>query len=361
MYLENLHGKNFRNFSDLDLKIEPGLCLIMGENGVGKTNLLELIYFISTFGSFRTSYIKDLIKFDEEFMVASGLYGDRKVRIHFSGNRSVFIDDIEQDRISDAFGTIPAIAMTSEDMEIVNGSPGRRRKFLNIAISLFSKSYIDYLSKYNRILKQRNKLLKDIKEKNHNPDEITVWDRQLSKISQPIVKERIDFINKIKEKIMPVFESLTEHQVDVNYMEGGDYSNLEKQLAKKRKVEIERGYSLYGPHRDDISLKVNNHPASTTASFGIKRILTVALRLSVAEILHEIRKEEPLILMDEIIGELDKKRTAALLEHLKNYQQVLIATARENIIDNDNINAFKIEEEDGTPTFRRCTKKVHKI
>lgn len=360
MYLKSLYANNFRNFRMLELELQPGKNLILGDNGVGKTNLLEIVYFLSTFGSFRTGENVDLLKFGEPFFIISGVYGDTKVKVRYSDKKEIFINGLKEVRLRDSFGTIPVVALTSNDLEIVDGSPSCRRRFINMGISLYNRTYIDTLSWYNRALRQRNSLLNNAKMGKVIKG-IEIWEEQLSHYALPIIKARVDYIDKLIKHTVPVFDTLAGQKLELSYKKGGNYRNLKEQLKKMRNKEIERGYTLYGPHRDEIIFKIDGHGAKVSASFGIKKALTVSLRIAQARILNEVRKEEPIIILDEIIGELDRDRIDLLSGLLDEYEQVLIATTREDVQESGDFNVYRIEDRDGTPVIRKGLKEIHSI
>jgi DNA replication and repair protein RecF len=153
MFLESIYCKNFRNFRDLNLDLLEGRTLIIGNNSVGKTNLIEMVYFLSTFGSFRTSKLENLIHFDEKFFAVSGTYGDTEVKIHYSGKKEISVNDLTQKSLKETFGIIPVIALTNEDVEIIDGEPSNRRYLIDISISLYDRKYLDF---YMNIEGQKN-------------------------------------------------------------------------------------------------------------------------------------------------------------------------------------------------------------
>ena len=360
MYLKSLYAKNFRNFKTLKLDLKPGINLILGDNGVGKTNLVEIVYFLSTFGSFRTPNDDDLVRFGESYFIISGMYGDVKVEVRYAEKKKVLVNKVKQERLSNAFSTIPVIALTSSDLEIVDGAPVRRRRFMNIGISMYKRPYIDILSLYSRALKQRNSLLKHATT-GKEISGIEIWEKQLAINASPIVTARKDYINRLLHYAVPVFYSLTGQDIEIAYKEGADYENLMEQFKQMRKKEIERGYTLYGPHRDDIIFKTKGHSAKVSASFGIKRLITIALRIAQARMLTQIRGEEPILILDEMIGELDKEKLELLSDLLMDYEQVLIATTREDLQERGDYNIYRIEERDGAPFIRKGAETIHSI
>ncbi len=360
MYLKSLYGKNFRNFRSIELDLLSGKNLILGDNGVGKTNLVEMVYFLSTFGSFRTSEDADLLRFGDSIFVVSGVYGDIEVEVRYSDKKEVLINGIKKKRLRDGFGTIPVVAITSSDLEIIDGPPSKRRRFIDISISLYRRIYIEMLSVYNRAWKQRNSLLNQARMGKEIRG-IEIWEEQLSRCAMPIVEARVLYIDKLIKYTVPVFYSLSGQKIEISYKKGGNYNDLRGQLRKMRNREIERGNTLFGPHRDEIIFKINGHPAKMFASFGIKRALAVSLRMAQAKILSEARREEPIIILDEITGELDRDRIDSLSNLLDEYTQVLIATTREDIQVSGNFNIYRIEDRDGAPFVKTGVKEIYSI
>jgi DNA replication and repair protein RecF len=357
MFLESIYCKNFRNFRSLNLEFLEGRTLIVGDNGVGKTNLIEIIYFLSTFGSFRTQMTENLVRFGEDFFTLSGTYGDTEVKVKYAGKKEIFIDDAMQNSIKEAFGTIPVVALTNEDVEIINGSPGRRRYFMNISISLFDRKYINYLYEYRRAKKQRNKLLLNAK-KGGRLGNFELWEKQLVKAIYPIVEARSSFVEKLSFYTREVFKDLTGKTVELNYIPGADYDNIEAEFDRNRRQEIEAGYTLYGPHRDEIVLKVGSHQAKDAASFGIKKLLVTSLKMAISRILTDIREEEPILLIDEMLGGLDRKNSDSLAGFLRKAKQVLITTTNDDIKYDKSYNRYIIEEKNGTPFVSKCAEKI---
>lgn len=358
MFLESIYCKNFRNFRDLSLELLEGRNLIVGNNGIGKTNLIEMVYFLSTFSSFRTQRADNLLCFGEKFFILSGVYGGNEVKIKYSGKKEVFINDLKQNSIKEAFGTIPVIALTNEDVDIINGPPSKRRYLMNISISLFDRKYLGYLYEYRKAKKQRNKLL--LRAKRGGPaGNFELWEKQLIGLINPIVEARRAFIEKLSLSARDIFGELTGKPATIKYIPGADYGNIEEEYKRKRRHEIEIGYTLLGPHRDNIRFKVGHHSAKTSASFGVKKLLVTSLKIAISRMLTEIRGEEPILLIDEMLGGLDKKKANSLSEFLSKAGQVLITTTDKNLINNNDYNVYTIEEGNESPFIRKCTEEIH--
>jgi len=358
MFLEGLYCKNFRNFVSLDLDPLKRKILVVGDNSVGKTNLIEMVYFLSTFNSFRTQKIDNLVRFGERFFTLSGTYGDTEIKVKYSNKKEIFINDSKQKSVKEAFGTIPVVALTNEDVDIIDGGPGNRRYFMNISISLYDRKYLDYLYEYRRAKKQRNRLLLNAKKSGRSGN-FDLWERQLAKSIYPIVKARISFLKKLSFFATEIFKDITGKTIAIEYIPGADYDNLESEFKAKRLREIEAGYTLFGPHRDDIMIKVENHDARDSASFGIKKLLVTSLKMAISRILTEVREEEPIILIDEMLGGLDRKNSDALAEFLGSAKQVLITTTDRNFRCDKSYSRYIIEKKNGTPFVSECTEKIY--
>ena len=357
MFLKSIYCKNYRNFESLNLEFQEGRNLVIGDNSVGKTNLIEMVYFLSTFSSFRTQRMENLIHFGKDFFNISGVYGDTEVKVKYGGKKEIFVNDLMQNSIKEAFGTIPVVALTNEDVEIINGSPGDRRYFMNISISLCDRKYLNYLYEYRRAKKQRNRLLLDAKKRRRFGD-FELWEKQLIKAIYPIVQARSYFIDKLSFYTREIFEDLTGKTVAVKYMPGADYDNIEADFNRKRQQEIEAGYTLLGPHRDEIAILLRGHPAKEAASFGVKKLLIASLKMGFSKVLTELREEEPILLVDEMLGGLDKRNTASLTEFLGNAKQVLITTTKEDIGFGENCSRYIIEKRDGASFISKCAEKI---
>ncbi len=342
----------------LNLDFLKGKTLIVGDNSVGKTNLIEMVYFLSTFSSFRTQKIDNLVRFGEKFFTISGTYGDTEIKVKYSKKKEIFVNDSKQKSLKEVFGTIPVIALTNEDVDIINGGPGKRRYFMNISISFYDRKYLYYLYEYRRAKKQRNSLLINAK-KGRRVGNFDLWERQLVKSIYPIVEARISFVERLSFFAGEIFKSITGKEVVIEYLPGADYDNIEAEFQRKRQQEIEKGYTLFGPHRDDIMIKVENHEAKESASFGIKKLLVMSLKMAISRVLTEIREEEPIILIDEMLGGLDRKNSGSLAEFLESAKQVLITTTDRDFKCDKNYSRFVIEKKNGTPSISQCAEKIY--
>ena len=361
--LRKIVFENFRNFKQLNYVFPDGLNMIIGANGTGKTNLLEGIDFLSHFRSFRGAKLKEMINFGSNYFFLSGEVekdtGEKmSVETSVAETHQVKINGVKLDKITRAFDKIMVVPFTSYDLSFVDGTPAERRKFLDITASEVSLEYLDNLITYKRLVFQRNKLLTRANETGQIPSELDVWDDSLAKVGGKIVKKRSEVIKIVRLKAKYFFSLFGVGEMELMYMPSfriiGDIErNLTEALKKNRKKDIEMEVTSVGPHRDRLNFTHLGKDAKKFSSLGSKRALAFALRMAEAEIIKDIRGEYPILIIDEITGELDKTRIYDLMEIVVTYPQSFIATPREEIIEGSKINVHKLEIEDGTPKIER--------
>ncbi|MFW5788153.1 MAG: DNA replication/repair protein RecF [Halanaerobiales bacterium] len=344
MYLEKIMVKNFRNLKDVLLDLNPALNIFIGANGQGKTNLLEAIYFLATADSHRTSIDRELINWQAEVALLQIKLNKKEQEIKISlqlesSNKEVKVNDNPLKKISDLMGNLNVVLFSPEDLQLVKGSPSNRRKFINIEISQVSSYYYYLLKKYEHVLKQRNNLLKDIRE-NRKKDRLqmlSVWDEQLIKLGSKIIKKRLEVVKKInilarlkQRQITDGTENLYvgyECSLDRLEEENDDIEVIFRdKLVNNRDKEIRRGYTITGPHRDDLILKINDMDIRKYGSQGQQRTTALALKLAELEFMKSETGEYPVLLLDDVFSELDKKRRKTLLEIIVKNIQTFITT-----------------------------------
>jgi len=361
--LRKIAFKNFRNFGELHYEFPDGLNMIVGANGVGKTNLLEGIAFLSHFRSFRGAKLKEMINFNSTYYSLIGeaeKNSGEKITIETRGadTHNVKINGVKLDKITTAFGQIMVVPFTSYDISFVDGTPAERRKFLDITASEVSLDYLDDLIAYKKLLFQRNKLLIRANETGKIPSELDAWDNSLVKVGARIVKKRLEVVQRIKPKAKYFFNLFDVGEMDIIYIPSfkliGDIErNFIAGLKSHLKRDIVMEVTSVGPHRDRLNFTHIGRDVKKFSSLGSKRALAFALRMAEAEIIKEIKGDYPILILDEITGELDKTRVYDLMEIVVTYPQTFIATPREEIIEGSNINVHKLEIENGTPKIER--------
>lgn len=284
--------------------------------------------------SYRAKKDKDLVRFNENNTNVDVLYQkiDRegKIRANINEKKTFFINDIKQSKISDIIGKINVVIFTPDDIEIIKDGPQRRRKFLDMMISSLKPNYIHLLNLYNKTLEQRNNYLRQIKYENKNPQMLDIWDEQLSEYSYNIYEYRKNYIEKIAERIEVFHNLITKsgnEEIKIKYISNSkDKESFLENLKKSRKIDINRGFTATGVHRDDFMIYINEKPASIFGSQGQQRTATLTLKLCELDIVKEEINDTPILLLDDFMSELDENRRKSFLENIKGNQVIITCT-----------------------------------
>jgi len=366
MYLERVLCRNFRNFEELMIDLNPNLNIFLGANGQGKTNFLESIYLMATANSHRSSITSEMISWDQEKALVQLLLSRREGKIKLAmrldkSGRQVEINDNPLDKVKELLGYLNAVLFSPEDLKLVKEGPSHRREFIDLEISQVSRYYNHLLSKYDHILKQRNNLLKSIRDgKSSDREMLSVWDEQIAAVGSKIILKRIEVINKLKilarlsqRKITEGRENLElEYDISLNnFSEKLGEAELRElfidSLIAKRDQEISRGYTVIGPHRDDIILKVNEMDLRKYGSQGQQRTAALSLKLAELEFMKSETGEYPVLLLDDVFSELDGLRRKALINIIADkIQTIITATDGENLsgLKNNSYNVYQVKK-----------------
>ena len=346
MYIKKVNLENFRNYEKEEIEFDKNINIIYGDNAQGKTNILESIFICSLGKSFRTNKEKELINKEKEYTKIEMLSSseDREVKIEFElkEKKKFIINGIPAKRTSDILGKNYIVLFTPEDITILKNEPSKRRRFLNIMISQLRPMYVHLLNQYNKILEQRNIYLKQIKYEVKPIENLEVWDEQLVKIGQKIYEYRKEFIEKINEKIYEIHLKTTENKekIRIKYISNIG-NNYFENLKKNKKSDIQKGYTGIGIHRDDFEIYINDNPVSIYGSQGQKRTTIISLKLAESNVIYDEIGERPIILLDDFMSELDKKRIQGLFENIKE-NQVIITCTDSFKINNSKYKLFKV-------------------
>lgn len=349
MYIEKIKLENFRNYKYENIELNKRINIIFGDNAQGKTNILEAIYFTSLGKSFRTNKEKEIVKENESQakIEINFIKNNRKEKINaeISDKKNFYINDIPVKKLSELVGKINIVLFSPEDIEILRNEPIKRRKFLNIMISQLRPKYIFLLSEYNKVLEQRNNYLKKIKYENKSQEYLTIWDEQLEKIGIKIYEYRKEFIEKINNKIKKIHLNTTENKenIEIKYKTNIDKKNYMENLLKNKSVDIQKGYTSIGIHRDDFEIYINKKNVAIFGSQGQQRTSIISLKLAEAEVIYDEIEEYPIVLLDDFMSELDKKRINGFIQNIKN-NQVLITTTDKINLDTVVYNLYKVEK-----------------
>ncbi|MBQ2864074.1 MAG: DNA replication/repair protein RecF [Clostridia bacterium] len=339
MEIKSVELKNFRNYTLQKVGFKSGLNILEGKNAQGKTNLLEAVFLCAIGKSPRTNKEKELLKWNEqmgkvtiEFTKKSGT---KKIELYlFSNqNKAIKINGVPIKKLGELMGELNAIYFSPDELKLVKESPDERRRFMDIDLCQFNKNYFYALNKYNKILNQRNKLLKSgnlqsIKET------ISIWNEQLSEQACYIILKRLELIDKLKVFAERAHYYLTDNQekMVLSYVGLTDTSKetLKQKLVKLYETSLEKdlnlGYTTVGPHRDDIKIMVNDVDIRHFGSQGQQRSCALSLKLAELEIFKSNLGEYPVLLLDDVLSELDEFRREKLLKIINNFQTLLTCT-----------------------------------
>lgn len=357
MRITRLSATNFRNYRSLELDLPQHLTVLQGENAQGKTNLLEIVHFIATTRSHRTSNERDLLHQAalEEEPAYSRLTADverardgLQVEIVLQLERRstapdaasalrkrIRVNDIAR-RAMDYVGSVNAVVFSAGDIDLVSGAPGLCRRYLDIAASQVSPRYLRVLHRYNRVLMQRNSLLKQIQEQGTGRDQLEFWDRELVENGAIIMHHRRLLVEDLGTRAARTYTGLSGgaealrlvYQPNVEAGGGPEEiaGELRRSLARQQRKEVLQGVTLVGPHRDGVQFLLNGADAGKYASRGQQQSIVLALKLAEAAYMHDKAGEPPVLLLDDVFSELDRGRRQHLLESIPANQQVLIST-----------------------------------
>lgn len=347
MLLESLEVHNFRNLSG-KVTWGSGLNIIYGDNGQGKTNWLEAIYLLATTKSFRTQRLQETIRFDEDLSVVRGhvaqsLEVHREMQVNLRGTTKSILVNGKREPVTRYLGQLHAIAFTADELNIVRGMPDARRKFLDRGVISLHPSYVQTLADYNHVIKQKNRLLQDASESEMRFDRITEllapWNEQLISLSATIHRARTDYVQRLNEVIERRF--FENEDISIRYLsslEGkgnlDDYESLiAERLRFRLQAEIASGYSLLGPHRDDLEIQFDGRDMRAFGSSGQQRSALIILDLAKVSVYYSWHNEYPLFLIDDVDAELDQKRINCLLKYLEGRTQTFITTSKESLAE----------------------------
>jgi DNA replication and repair protein RecF len=346
MLLESIEVHNFRNLSG-EIFWGEGLNIIFGENGQGKTNWLEAIYLLATTKSFRTQRPQEAIRFEENLAVVRGRVArtrdvHRDIQVTLQGSSKSLSLNGKRETVASYLSQLHVVPFTADELEVVRGGPDSRRRFLDRGVVSLHHSYVQTLADYQRVIKQKNRLLQDISDSETNIDNarelIEPWNEQIILLGATIHRARTDYVERLGKNLQQrLFER---EEVTIRYvsaLEGKgdlmDYEALIKERLQLRlTAEIASGYALIGPHRDELEILFDGRDIRTYGSSGQQRSALILLDLAAISVYYSWHNEYPLFLMDDVDAELDKRRIGHLLEYLEGRTQTFITTSKNDLI-----------------------------
>lgn len=352
MYIKEVTLKNFRNYEYEKVQFKDGLNVVIGNNAMGKTNLLESILCCGIGKSTKTTKYKELIRWNNKNayikIILQKKYREHTIEFYISDNekKNIKIDGIPIKKISELIGLMNVIFFSPDEMKLIKESPVERRRFMDISLSQQFKPYLYALSKYNEIISQRNSLLKESYKNEKIKDMLVLWDTQLAKEGAYIVSKRYEFIQKLKNFANEAHLKITNNSeiLDLEYESSVKFSSLDEiqtQLENKLKETVDKDLSLQyttiGPHRDDILIKSNNIDVRKYGSQGQQRTCALSLKLAEISLFKDELGETPILLLDDVLSELDEGRRNMLMDISSSLQTIITCTDFEMPLNHNEI------------------------
>jgi len=361
MLLEFLEAHQFRNLGGR-VHWGDGLNVLVGDNGQGKTNWLEALYLLATTKSFRTQRPQEALRFGESLGVVRGRVRrtseiQRDLQVTIQGSTKTLTVNEKRVGITGYLGQLHVVAFTADELEVVRGGPDARRRFLDRGVIPLHHSYVQTLTDYQRVIRQKNRLLQDLSEsatpQARAQEMLAPWNEQLVVLSAAIHEARTDYVSRLNEHLHR--RLFGQEDVTIRYvsaLEGkgdlSDYAGLvSERLGLRLQAEIAAGYSLIGPHRDELEILFDGHDIRTFGSSGQQRSALILLDLAAVSVYYSAHREYPLFLLDDVDAELDKKRIRDLLEYLEGRTQTFITTSKEDLIKDFSVRAEVFEVRGG--------------
>jgi len=343
MFIKNLILRNYRNYDDLQVEFSKYVNVFIGDNAQGKTNILEAIYYCAFAKSHRTSKDKELISWLSDTAYISVDIGklrlDKKININIlsNGKKSINVNSIRIKKIGELFGTFNVVMFSPEDLKIIKESPGIRRRFIDMEICQISSKYYYNLVQYNKVLNERNIVLKS---RNLSNDMLDIYDEQLVQYGEYIINKRLEYLNKLNFYGKEIHKDITQQKEEIEFKYQSAIKDLDQikisfdsLLKNSRKKDFEKGITTVGPHRDDFSVYINNIETKSYGSQGQQRTAVLTIKFSSLRIIKEITGEYPILLLDDVLSELDFNRKRYVLSCIGDIQTIITCTGSNDIKD----------------------------
>lgn len=342
MFIKTLSLKDYRNYKYSVVNFSNGINILFGKNAQGKTNIIEAIYLCATSKSHRTSNDKELINLDNSeahIKLTVNKRGiDEIIDIHIKKNnrKGIAINRIPIKKLNELLGIVNVIIFSPEDLGLIKNGPKERRRFLNLELCQLDNIYYYNLQQYQKILKQRNNLLKKLKKINKIDETISIWDNQLVHYGTKIIYRREEFISNLNEIINKIHSDISgnKENLQIEYEKNISDIDFKQKLENNLEKDIRFGTTSVGPHRDDMMFLVNGIDIRKYGSQGQQRTAALSLKLSEIRLVEDKIEDTPILLLDDVLSELDDDRQKYLINSLENIQTIVTCTGVEDYIKN---------------------------
>lgn len=342
MIIKSIELKNFRNYEDLNISFDEGTNIFYGDNAQGKTNILEAAYLSGTTKSHKSSKDKEMIRFGEQEAHIRTVVVKREkeyqIDMHLKHNRSkgIAINRVPIKKASELFGILNMVFFSPEDLNIIKNGPSERRRFLDSELCQLDKIYLADLTNYNKILNQRNKLLKDMVYRPDLADTLFVWDLQLAETGKKIISRRKQFVKELNEIVHGIHYKISggREELLIQYEPSVDESIFNEELVRVRERDKKQCMTSVGPHRDDLLFSIRDVDIRKFGSQGQQRTSALSLKLSEIELVKRSIHETPVLLLDDVLSELDSNRQNYLLNSIYDTQTMITCTGLDEFVRN---------------------------
>ncbi len=355
MIIKHHSAKNFRNLQSVSFDPHPEMNVIYGENGQGKTNIIESIWILTGFYSFRARKNAQLIEQGKsEAEIENIFYShsrEQNAVMKINKRKEIVLNGVKEESPRVMMGKYYAVVFSPSTLGLVQDGPGERRKMLDVALSLVKPNYAVIMSRYLRVLDQRNALLKKFGERSFEYDYIMPWDNELASLGAKIIKYRLDYVEQLSALSSEIYKGISSGREEFTFHYDFSAENISEEeikekliadIEKTREADIKRLYTNAGPHTHDLVLNLNGRDARTFGSQGQQRSCALAMKLGEASIIEKITGEYPVVLLDDVMSELDEGRQTFILNYLDNWQVFITCCDPSQLLRSKKGKAFEV-------------------
>lgn len=344
MIIESIDLKDYRNYEILNMNLSPDINIIYGDNAQGKTNILEAMYVCATSRSHKGSKDREMIRIGSEeahikiCVKKNGVTNRIDMHLKKSKNKGIAVNGIPIRRAVELFGILNIVCFSPEDLTIIKNGPAERRRFMDMELSQLDKIYLSNLINYNKVVNQRNKLLKELafQISPEKLETLDIWDLQLVKYGTEVMKRRTIFISELNEIIGRIHEKLSggKEKLTIAYRPCADENVFLDIVTRSRERDMRMKSTCFGPHKDDLIFFINGNEVKKYGSQGQQRTAALSLKLAEIELVKKVIKDTPVLLLDDVLSELDSNRQQFLLDSIGQIQTVITCTGLDEFVNN---------------------------
>jgi len=342
MIIKSIELADYRNYDSLELNFDKGTNILYGNNAQGKTNILEAIYVAATTKSHKGSKDKEIVNFEKEeahirtYLEKEGVETRVDMHLRKSKSKGIAIDGQKIKKAADLLGLCNVVFFSPEDLGIIKNGPSERRRFVDMELCQLDSFYLYNLNHYNKIINQRNKLLKDMYMNPDLKETLNIWDMQLVSYGSKIIERRKLFVEQLNDIIYDIHKKLSgdKEELIIKYEPDVEIEDFENKLKYSQDRDIKTKMTSVGPHRDDFCFMIGNIDIRKYGSQGQQRTAALSLKLSEIELVKKITKDTPILLLDDVLSELDSNRQNYLLNSIGDIQTIITCTGLEEFVNN---------------------------